>query len=312
MESGNNFGVQATNDDASQCKLSAIKLGYWKDEFLQSMIDSGPRRAPEINRGYFARVRGVGLLIEQFFERVGGNGQIINLGSGFDTLFWKLKSSNVPFKKFVELDFPAVTARKIWSIKKKPLLANMIQEEGEEVIFDKTNIHSKSYHLIGVDLRDVKDLDAKLRSINLDFSAPTLFISECVLVYIEYPLAQNMLSWISSTFISALFICYDPINMSDKFGEVMISNLRAQGCHLAGIDACTSLESQKQRYLSAGWDGVDGADMCSIYGAIPYAERSVIEKIEFLDEQELLTQLFQHYSICCAWKGKELENISIT
>lgn len=88
---------------------------------------------------------------------------------------------------------------------------------GEEVIFDKTNIHSKSYHLIGVDLRDVKDLDAKLRSINLDFSAPTLFISECVLVYIEYPLAQNMLSWISSTFISALFICYDPVSTLNYF-----------------------------------------------------------------------------------------------
>lgn len=76
--------------------------------------------------------------ISLFFQRVGGNGQIINLGSGFDTLFWKLKSSNVPFKKFVELDFPAVTARKIWSIKKKPLLANMIQEEGVYPMFTLT------------------------------------------------------------------------------------------------------------------------------------------------------------------------------
>lgn len=38
--------------------------------------------------------------------------------------------------------------------------------------------------------------------------------------------------------------------MGDKFGDVMLNNLRARGCPLAGVDACISLESQIQRYVS--------------------------------------------------------------
>lgn len=60
--------VQATNDDASECKRSAIKLGYWKDDYIGYFIKSTERKAPEINRGYFARVKGVEILIEKFLQ----------------------------------------------------------------------------------------------------------------------------------------------------------------------------------------------------------------------------------------------------
>lgn len=60
--------VQATNDDASECKRSAIKLGYWKDDYIGHFIKSTERKAPEINRGYFARVKGVEILIEKFLQ----------------------------------------------------------------------------------------------------------------------------------------------------------------------------------------------------------------------------------------------------
>jgi len=48
--------VQATNDDATVCKRSATHLGYWCDPYL-NYFTRGPiiRKAPEINRGYFAR-----------------------------------------------------------------------------------------------------------------------------------------------------------------------------------------------------------------------------------------------------------------
>lgn len=60
--------VQATNDDASECKRSASKLGYWKDDYIGHFIKSTERKAPEINRGYFARVKGVEMLIEKFLQ----------------------------------------------------------------------------------------------------------------------------------------------------------------------------------------------------------------------------------------------------
>ena len=39
--SGGEEAVQATNDDATLCKVSAVSLGYWADNYIQHMIRSG-------------------------------------------------------------------------------------------------------------------------------------------------------------------------------------------------------------------------------------------------------------------------------
>jgi hypothetical protein len=44
---------------------------------------------------------------------------------------------------------------------------------------------SQDYHMVGADLRDVKELEAMLIANGVDFSLPTLFLSECVLVYMK-------------------------------------------------------------------------------------------------------------------------------
>lgn len=41
--------------------------------------------------GYYARVHGVSYLIKAFLEKTECNCQIVNLGAGMDTLFWRLK-----------------------------------------------------------------------------------------------------------------------------------------------------------------------------------------------------------------------------
>ena len=35
--------------------------------------------------------------------------------------------------------------------------------------------------------------------------------------------------------------------MTDRFGEIMIENLKSRDCYLSGVDACASLDTQKQR-----------------------------------------------------------------
>lgn len=52
--------------------------------------------------------------------------------------------------------------------------------------------------------------------------------------------------------------------------------------------------------------------MCQIYDSLPVQERQRIEKIEMLDEGELLVQLFQHYCITMAWIGELFQDIEIT
>lgn len=37
--------------------------------------------------------------------------------------------------------------------------------------------------------------------------------------------------------------------MDDRFGEIMLENLRARGCPLSGVDSCKSLDSQINRYV---------------------------------------------------------------
>ena len=139
---------------------------------------------------------------------------------------------------------------------------------------------------------------------------PTLFLSECVLVYMMPSQSSNLLHWAAETFHTAMFISYEQVNkttttwsqysrgrlllsittlrewsgsekvvfrfnfkmniykyssyvqletrngfnifyflcvqvnMSDRFGQVMIENLQRRQCTLAGVEACQSLDSQ--------------------------------------------------------------------
>lgn len=61
-------GVMSTNDDASGCKRHAVRVGYWKDDYIGSFVSNTDRKAPEINRGYYARVKGIEICIDKFLE----------------------------------------------------------------------------------------------------------------------------------------------------------------------------------------------------------------------------------------------------
>ena len=55
----------------------------------------------KICAGYYARVKGMRMLLDQFLAQTRCNCQVINLGAGFDSLFWLLKvtvTTTTPFK----------------------------------------------------------------------------------------------------------------------------------------------------------------------------------------------------------------------
>uniref|UniRef100_A0A3B3YKI7 Leucine carboxyl methyltransferase 1 n=1 Tax=Poecilia mexicana TaxID=48701 RepID=A0A3B3YKI7_9TELE len=250
--------VRATCDDATTCKRFATSKGYWKDSSLQYFVRSvGERKAPEINRGYYARVQGVNLLLDAFLKKTQGHCQVINLGAGLDTTFWRLQEENLLPRKLFEVDFPTVVARKIHHIK-----------------------------------------------------LPTLLLSECVLVYMSPAQSSSLVHWAAQTFHTAMFINYEQVNMSDRFGQVMIENLQRRRCALAGVELCQSLDSQKERFLRAGWDQANALDMMAVYSVLPQDDVARIERLEFLDEKELLQQLLQHYCIC--WATKDRLNLEVT
>lgn len=162
---GDESGVIATNDDASESKRSCVKLNYYKDDYIGNFVKICDRKAPEINRGYYARVKGIEICVEKFLkvslsyiqslisvdrdlfspthffapaeilqqQKTGQKCQIINLGCGFDTLYWRLREAGHLVQNFIELDFPTVTAKKCYQIKRNKILLDNIHAEGESL-----------------------------------------------------------------------------------------------------------------------------------------------------------------------------------
>uniref|UniRef100_A0A915BYA0 Leucine carboxyl methyltransferase 1 n=1 Tax=Parascaris univalens TaxID=6257 RepID=A0A915BYA0_PARUN len=302
------YSVQKTNDDATECKFAAVSLNYYKDDYLKRFVaacgDHRFHRDPEISRGYWARVTAIRSIIDAFLQQVGPSCQIVNIGSGFDTLYWRLKEANARFYKFVDVDFSSVTAKKIHQIRKPgtPNLVAMFSEPPREA--EHSDMHAGDYELIGADLRQPDELKGKLELASLDFGLPTLFIAECVLVYMGSLHSGRMLAKLATWFTTAVFVNYEQVNMKDSFGEVMEKNLQQRGIVLPGLTACANIESQKQRFLDSQWEHVDVWTMNEIYQKkLSQDEVKRIEAIELLDERELLTQLLHHYCIAIATKG---------
>ncbi|XP_069503467.1 leucine carboxyl methyltransferase 1 isoform X2 [Ambystoma mexicanum] len=297
--------VRSTCDDASICKRFAVSVGYWKDPYIQFFVrQAKERKAPEINRGYYARVQGVHYLVTAFLKRTQCNCQIINVGAGLDTTFWRLKDDDLLPLKYFEVDFPMIAARKLHNIKSKPQLAKPIMELhcGESLVMDSHSMDSTRYAIIGADLRNLPDMEERLKKFNMDTHLPTLLVAECVLVYMTPEQSAGLLSWAANTFAAAMFINYEQVNMGDRFGQIMVENLQRRHCNLAGVQSCESLQSQKDRLLSTGWENATALDMIKVYQNLPQDDVRRIEKLEFLDEKELLEQLLLHYCLCWATK----------
>lgn len=64
-------------------------------------------------------------------QKTGEKCQIINLGCGFDTLYWRLRDMGHLVQNFIELDYPTVTAKKCYQIKRNKVLLDKIHAEGE-------------------------------------------------------------------------------------------------------------------------------------------------------------------------------------
>lgn len=138
--------IQLTNNDATNFKAYAVSKGYWSDPYLtyfasKSACSQGggggggggqqplpvEHKPPEMSRGYFARVNAIRSVVYKFLsERPPGECQVVNLGCGFDTLFFDLCDRNLVPSRFVEIDFTRMVMSKIRVIKSKKALSDKI------------------------------------------------------------------------------------------------------------------------------------------------------------------------------------------
>lgn len=307
MDAIGDDAVAATNDYAAICKYQAVSLGYYRDEHLRhflstKVLNSSQKKAPEILRGYYARSASIAYIVERFIS-THPDAQILSLGAGYDSLFWRLRARDlIESSKFryVEIDMANVTLHKIMAIRRHSALS----KELRNVRCKGDGLHSDLYHLLTFDLRQV-DKTSLLRKLrddcDLDFKRPTLCVTECVLVFMPLENSISLISWLNENFESLSFMNYEQCNITDRFGSIMMSSLSAQHCDLMGAAACASLETQKERFTSNGFKHIQAWTLSDIYkNLLASEERERIESLEFLDEGELLDQLLVHYCLVIA------------
>ena len=86
-----------------------------------------------------------------------------------------------------------------------------------EIKLSPTDLHGKDYHLVAANLKNLSELQHKLKECDIDYTVPTIFIAECVLVYIEKSKTDELLRWISDHFSSAVFINYEQVSSKPLF-----------------------------------------------------------------------------------------------
>ena len=94
----NDSAVQGTNDSSVLSKISAAEAGYHPDSFLKYFANKNARRSPLVNRGYYIRAKVIDYVIKEFLRNVNEQNlrnQIVNLGAGFDSTFFRLKDLNL-------------------------------------------------------------------------------------------------------------------------------------------------------------------------------------------------------------------------
>jgi tRNA wybutosine-synthesizing protein 4 len=300
--------VKETNSSALLGKLSAAQLGYFRDANLQCFVDASSssqqqrRGDPLMNRGYFSRVAAVRQLASHFVSRhESGRLQVVVLGAGSCTLFFHMCQNALIDRRrghrWLDIDFADTIQRKLKSVYAHERLHRCCCC-AERACADGG--HDESFYgAVGCDLRDLKRLDSVLGE-RLDCDAPTLFLAECVLVYLDGERGTDIVRLIASRFKCASFVGYDPIEPNDAFGRVMTANLERRGCTLRSVHAFPSLDAQRKRFLSNGWTLARALTMYDIYQRhIDTEQRRRIERIEMLDEFEEWTMLQKHY--CIVW-----------
>ena len=92
------------------------------------------------------------------------------------------------------------------------LLSSIITDG--EIKLSTTDLHGNDYHLVAANLKNLTELEHKLKECDIDYSVPTIIFAECVLVYIEKSKTDELLRWIADHFTSVFFVNYEQVGLT--------------------------------------------------------------------------------------------------
>ncbi|KAL5512601.1 hypothetical protein ACEPAG_3254 [Sanghuangporus baumii] len=307
--------IRETDNDALLARLSAVQKGYLKDPFVRFFVPRAhlqQHRPPLINIGTWVRSESIDRLVDAWLDLCKSEGkqcQIISLGAGSDTRFWRLATSDhsKSIAKYVEIDFPEITTKKAMAIKRnKDLLAVLGEPNDVTLLNGGTSLRSPAYNLLATDLRKppAVSLEPALAGGTpplVDLNMPTLLLFECVLAYMQPNESSGIISWFMDCFRGSSpigAIVYEMFGLSDPFGRVMKNNLKTRNIELPGTEPYTSYDSLPKRFTAHGFKLAKALTLKEIRNSrLPAEDVERNLRLETLDEIEELDLVLDHYAI---------------
>lgn len=334
----NQQAILKTSENALQAKAAAVRAGYYDDEYMAPFVQlprgrRPPHVQPIIKRGTHARVCCIDRMIATFTRQVleqhdrrldqldaqdDNDGdcdeepecvvQIVVLGCGKDTVFFRhyqnltARNANMTLK-WLEVDHPPMISEKANIIGANPNVFDDANVNALELdVYQVEPALGASCTLLGHDLRETGMME-KLQGAGCDPSIPTLFILECVLMYLPDADSQTLLTSIVDTYRDAYLCLYEPILGHDAFGNVMEQNLSRAGLATptSSLLQTRQLREQLAKVIGCGWTQATASDMWHAYDTIvTSAQRQRGNRAEFLDEWEEFVLIMQHYCFLVA------------
>lgn len=252
--------------------------------------------------------------------------QIISLGAGTDTRYFRLRSQNKHQNLiYHEFDFPSVCETKRQTVGSNQLFAS---GEGEALFpprgvptlsgqepewgFERTTDGTSEtvYCCHPLDLRQLPygNLPREFQGLRRD--VPTLIISECCLCYLDVDTSRDVVKWFIERMPSLGIVLYEPIGINDPFGEMMVANLAARDIRMPSLSSFRTLQDQKSRLSDLGFEGLlaeagqEAETIEDIWASwVSSAEKQRVDDLEGLDEVEEWQMLARHYAVVWGWKG---------
>ncbi|KAK1212130.1 TYW4 protein, partial [Pygoscelis papua] len=300
--------VQGTGGSSAVSKCSAAARGYIQDRFLRLLVRRRRRRAPLVHRGYYIRARAVDHCVQDFLLKTQSHPrtQILSLGAGFDSLYFRLKDMGLLHHTVVyEVDFPNVACQKATLIKRIKELSALVGDTGGEGLGVIT-FSGEDYKLLGVDLSELSELERSLEEAGLDNEIPTLFIAEVVLTYMENSRSDALIQWAAEHFSQACFLLYEQMHPEDPFGCVMQQHFSQLNSALHSLAQYPDCEAQQRRFFEKGWTECSIMDMNEFFTrCTPEDEQQRMQALEPFDEYEEWHLKCSHYFVLTASKGME-------
>jgi O-methyltransferase involved in polyketide biosynthesis len=297
---------------------------------------------PIIKRGTHARVcvmdRAIGAFLNLHFSS-SSSCQIVVLGAGKDTSFFRYRAGLLNYNNetpvptnysqakvhWYEVDQPSVIQEKAKTIQETPLLSSSSSSfssslqptpHGFQLVDDNDDLSTSSsltYKLVSHDLRDPPN--QLFQKLALDTKLPTLYLLECVLMYLPNDASHTLLQALNGSGDHVWVACYEPILQNDPFGIMMQQNLiKARVAQPdSGLLQTRTLSDQLTKLISStnnSFTTATGCDMWSAYETIvTNDQRQRANQCEFLDEVEEWILIMRHYAFVVACGGTSSTSI---